>query len=739
MRSFRVASAVWWGAFFFTGISLAQGNLWQSHTNMREVVDFVSVGSDLWAATTGGLLHWQSGDSVFEKITNTEGLDVNSTTAIGKDERGHIWLGLDDGLINVYDPVSQTVSRIDDYRGFQVKAFLAQSDSMLIALNVGVSLYLINRREVKETYKSLGSLPPQTAVQNLFIRGRELWVATVDGIARTSLDFANLLAPQSWTNYYSAHGLPSVDVRAFAAHGGNFYAATALGVVKWTGTTWINISGNIGDLNILDLATAADGTLYAATLFRVARMASEGEWSLVATQRPLNSKVLVTEAGTVWVGTEDVGFLEYQTADNSWIVHEPDGPGSNNFTSLALDAEGNLWCTSTDRGISIFNGQRWRNYNQTNGAFWNDYRSVWIDQAQPNTRWFGTWGRGIVRATGDLDNLQFVKYDTANGFLANARSAPLDYVVATFVKQDMRNTLWITNFDATNGSPIAFLDTDGRTGHFSTNDGLRSMLVTAIEIDNANRVWVASDNAGVSVIDHNNTLFDRTDDRQGQELDNDDGLASVRVTSLAEDQDGIMWIGTDQGLNSWFPRPEPVSSHFGLISDDIRVVRVDPQNNKWIGTSAGISVLSGKDNFSLSEFTIQNSPLVSNSITSFAFNENTGEVYIGTTNGLSVYRSPFVAPRTDFSQLKGYPNPLLLGRDGGTFRITNLTKLAQVKIFDEIGRLVRAYGQDDIPGGFVVWDGKNEDGNIVGSGIYLIVAYNDEGQSAVGKVAVISQ
>jgi ligand-binding sensor domain-containing protein len=715
----------------------AQEKLWRSYTNMRNVVHAVTVGEDLWVATTGGLLHWDAAQSAFEKITNTEGLDLNTLTAIGKDDRGRIWVGLSDGLINIYNPSSQAVSRIDDFRGFQISAFHAQDDSMFIGLNVGVSLYLINRQEVKETYKSLGTLAVQTAVKDIVIRGRELWVATGSGIARTSLDFVNLSAPQSWTNYFTAHGLPSVNVKSFQSRGNDFYAGTENGIARWTGTTWIDVSGNIGSRDILKIAIAENGAPHAATPIGIYEMTSEAVWSLAATNRSLITGAFITDNGKLWGATQDVGLLEYRSSDNSWIIREPDGPASNNFSSVAVDEQGNLWCTSSLNGISVFDGRIWRAYNQNNGAFWPDFRSVYIDETQTNTRWFGTWGRGVVVATGPLDNLQFTKLDTANGLLVGAQGTPADYVVVPAVRKDPLNTLWIANFEPTNSSPIVFVDKDGNQGRFSISEGLRSARIFAIEFDNSNRVWLASDNAGVTVIDYSGTLFDHSDDNQGQGLNREDGLESLNVTSLAQDQDGIMWIGTDLGLSSWFSGT--VSSHFGLISDDIRVVRVDPQNNKWIGTSSGISILSGRDNFSLTEFTIQNSPLVSNSVTCFAFNGNTGEVYIGTTNGLSVYRSQFTSPRPDLTQLKGYPNPFIVDEQGAVFTITNLTRIAEVKIFSEIGELVRSFSQDDIPGGFAVWDGKDENGNVVGSGIYLVVAYNEEGQNGVTKVALVNR
>ena len=39
----------------------------------------------------------------------------------------------------------------------------------------------------------------------------------------------------------------------------------------------------------------------------------------------------------------------------------------------------------------------------------------------------------------------------------------------------------------------------------------------------------------------------------------------------------------------------------------------------------------------------------------------------------------------------------------------------------------------------VLWDGKNKQGNFVGSGIYLVSAYHINGGSSVSKIAVINK
>jgi ligand-binding sensor domain-containing protein len=313
------------------------------------------------------------------------------------------------------------------------------------------------------------------------------------------------------------------------------------------------------------------------------------------------------------------------------------------------------------------------------------------------------------------------------------------------LKQDDQGNIWMCNFTAINSNAIIARTPSEDWVYFSTNDGLRSPEVTVLEIEktiSVDRIWIGTENNGVSVLDYNGTLFNKSDDDFSGELDLDDGLLSTKVTALAQDRDGFMWIGTDKGLNYWFAGQ--VNSRFRLISDDIKAIGIDPGNNKWIGTSAGISVLSSDDFFAQTDYTVENSPLVSNFVTSFAFNPNTGDVWIGTTNGLSRFRTSVTAPKPDLRQLSGYPNPFILDERTGVcgggrgFQIINLAEDSAVKIYNIAGELVRSFSVEQVPGARVCWDGRDESEQLVPSGIYVYVAFIEAtGASAVGKVAVV--
>ncbi|MGH7598628.1 MAG: two-component regulator propeller domain-containing protein, partial [bacterium] len=436
----------------------------------------------------------------------------------------------------------------------------------------------------------------------------------------------------------------------------------------------------------------------------------------------------------------------------AWRPREPDGPAANSFSSVSLDQDGNVWCTSTTNGFHIYDGTRWYNYSSKNLPISiNDFRAS-IHLANGD-HWLATWGTGIYVMSGPLDALTIKsRIDVASGVLSSAACCT-NYPVVPFLKQDNDGNIWILNFDAANTNALLARTPDNRYARFSTGEGLRSREVNVLEIEKtltSDRIWVGTFNSGISVLDHNGTVLNKNDDDFEGELDLDDNLLSNRIVSLAQDREGYIWIGTDKGLNYWFGSGGANDRFcYSLINDNVQIVRVDPRNNKWIGTSAGITVLSGRDNCTTTHYTIENSPLVGNFVTSIDFNRKTGEVWIGTTTGLSRFRTPFTEADPTVEQLKGYPNPFILDENTGQcprldicngqtgFCIDQLGDKNAVKIFNIAGELVRSYSPDNITGGQVCWDGRDKSKNLVPSGVYIFVAYNDNGASAVGKVAVV--
>ena len=163
-----------------------------------------------------------------------------------------------------------------------------------------------------------------------------------------------------------------------------------------------------------------------------------------------------------------------------------------------------------------------------------------------------------------------------------------------------------------------------------------------------------------------------------------------------------------------------------LSSEAINCIAVDGGNRKWIGTvNSGIFLLSENGTEQLLNFTKTNSPLPSNCITSIAIDNETGEVYIGTEEGLVSYIGNATAGDTQMNDAYIFPNPVRDTYNGNIF-IKVLVANALIKITDVSGNLVNNVQAN---GGTAEWNGKNIYGERVSTGVYLLYISDENGEN----------
>ena len=174
-----------------------------------------------------------------------------------------------------------------------------------------------------------------------------------------------------------------------------------------------------------------------------------------------------------------------------------------------------------------------------------------------------------------------------------------------------------------------------------------------------------------------------------------------------------------------------------LENETVNAIAIDGGNRKWIGTeSSGLYLLSEDGTETIEHFTEDNSPLLSNSITSLAIHPRTGEVFIGTSKGLVSYQSDATEGASSFEegQVRAYPNPVR-PEYSGPITVTGMMYDSDVKIVTVAGHLVY---QGTSIGGQFVWNGCDSQGRRVPSGVYMVLASNQEGKEGiVTKIVVI--
>ena len=161
-----------------------------------------------------------------------------------------------------------------------------------------------------------------------------------------------------------------------------------------------------------------------------------------------------------------------------------------------------------------------------------------------------------------------------------------------------------------------------------------------------------------------------------------------------------------------------------LGTETVTSIEVDGANRKWLGTkNGGVFLVSDDGQTQIHSFNTDNSPLLSNSVTDIAIDENTGEVFFATFNGIISYISDATGPDQAFNDVYVFPNPVRPEYQGKIV-INGLIENTYVKITDLNGNLVY---ETMSQGGRAVWDGNNFRGDRVSTGIYLVFCTNEDG------------
>ncbi|MCX6148452.1 MAG: hypothetical protein NTW25_14560 [Candidatus Kapabacteria bacterium] len=150
---------------------------------------------------------------------------------------------------------------------------------------------------------------------------------------------------------------------------------------------------------------------------------------------------------------------------------------------------------------------------------------------------------------------------------------------------------------------------------------------------------------------------------------------------------------------------------------NVRQIMIDALNNKWIATTKGIYVMNPDGTEVIAIFNSSNTPIPVNDVYSMANDPQTGEVYFGTSKGLYVANSLSIQP-VDSYGIDCYPQPFKRLTDE-YLTIDGLAISTEIKITTLDGELIKSLKTESKK---MIWDGKNEKGELAKSGVYMIIA-----------------
>jgi hypothetical protein len=460
-------------------------------------------------------------------------------------------------------------------------------------------------------------------------------------------------------------------------------------------------------------------------------------------------------------------LIEYKLNGELVNIIRTNGPFDEAIFDIDI-RDGKLWAISgghnfsygnTNTYVRIYNYSdgSWKNYLQyaipsLNGIF--DGISVNINPKNTNQVYFGTWGNGLLEFNGSLP---FNRYTEQNSSL-NIWEARKDFVFTGVGETafDENGNLWAVN--PYNSNLLSVKTPEGSWKDFGFSDLISGESAAKdLVVHSSGSKWIALPRLNeIIVFDDNGTIDNPNDDERiliKQEV-GQGNLPGIRGITMIEDLNGQIWVGTSDGIVVFYS-PENIfdanqrDAERVLIDDGENVeallqsvtvidIQIDGNNRKWVATDgSGAYLLSENGKEEILHFTKENSPLLSNYVSSIAVDLETGEVYLATDQGLVSYRGNSTAGKEDFSEVKIFPNPIRPNYRG-PIAISGLMDNTTVKITDINGTLVNEIVTE---GGQAIWYGSNFNGERVSTGVYLVFnSAEDEEEdlkTQIGKILFV--
>ncbi len=160
------------------------------------------------------------------------------------------------------------------------------------------------------------------------------------------------------------------------------------------------------------------------------------------------------------------------------------------------------------------------------------------------------------------------------------------------ILQDRDGFIWVGTFG---GGLIRFDGYDKKIYKPGGENSLPDGLVNCLYEDRDGMIWIQTGASGLVRYDKNAGTFTRfAHDRKDPRSLSSDTSTIFAMRTIQESADGLVWIGTQEGLNSYDKRTSSFTRYLHAPSDpkslafnDIHAVLVDRRDRIWIATNGG--------------------------------------------------------------------------------------------------------------------------------------------------------
>jgi len=747
---------------------------WRDHLPFNKFIAVTETPNEVYGATPYAVLTYNKNDESVQRYTKINGLsDIEISDIKYSSDLQTVVLGYTNTNIDLFK--GNYIVNIPDIKrkpilgNKVINKISFRENNAYLSCGFGIVVLDVVKEEIADTWY-IGPDGSQINVLDLAHNDTSFFAATEDGIFYAPVDHPNLADYTAWQKWNTAP-YPNNTYSMIEYFSGNIFAVLPEGsgvaqdsIVYFNGTEWNFLpKGDCGGINSL---RANNGKLvisldWCGKIYNEAIELDYRIWTYNPGSPSLNDAVNGLSQGEVWIADNSKGLVKSWAGGFESMFINPGGPLTANVFSMTT-AEDITWVapggyTNTwnplfiNQGAFRFMNEEWDNFNASNTPELGPIRDIVTIAVNPsniNETYLGVFRNptGLIEMNG---NDVVATYNEENSELQVWEAAGT--IATVGVDFDSFGSLWVLCSGAE--KLLAEKKSDDSWASYSLGGSASSVDCSGLMVDSYDQKWIIFRQTNNNP--NKMAVYNEKEPPQDQLrlLRSETGVGNIpgtAVFSMAQDLDGEVWIGTDEGIGIFYSPStiltdndydcvRPLVNFDGYVqylleTEVVTAIAVDGDNRKWIGTDrSGVFLLSPDGTEQIYHFTEENSPLFSNQIIDIVINAD-GEVFIGTANGIIAYKGTASSSNEDYSDVYAYPNPVPVGYDG-LIAVKGLIQNSDIKITDINGVLIYSTRSE---GGQAVWDGRNFDGREARPGVYLVFAATSDGsEKVVTKILII--
>lgn len=364
------------------------------------------------------------------------------------------------------------------------------------------------------------------------------------------------------------------------------------------------------------------------------------------------------ENANIWAGTAWNG-VDLLTLNKDFIFIPSTSKGESPISVLSVYKNKEALFMGLDgKGLNVFNNEtnNIKRYNSASKNSIGDDYIQYIYEAKDKTLWIGTFVNGLVNFNYKTGSFSQFKQNLGD-------SKSLSFNDVRYIVEDEKNNFWI----ATWGGGLNYLDV--KTKEFKSfkeksgdKNALSSNNILSLQKDH-HLIWLATFGGGLNLLDTKTNQFKAFRSIEG----NPNAISSDYLYSVLKDSKGNIWLGTaGEGINMLNTKTQKINRFDNFKNVRYQTVMSIVEDNKgliWFSTKQGVF------NYDYTTKTFKNfSNLNEDYHINSGFKDENGMLYFGCSKGVVKFnpetiKAKNVTPKVKFTSFKLYNNEVAIGED----------------------------------------------------------------------------